>query len=69
MPGRTSAPYGRPTPGLAPSRVRVSGGPSTGRAVAAAVIAAASLIIAANAGPARAADPAPVPVADSPAQP
>ncbi|MFJ4523674.1 hypothetical protein ACIP4Y_22405 [Streptomyces sp. NPDC088810] len=41
VPGRTSAPYGRPT---------------ARRAVTAAVIAAAALLLAANAGPARAAD-------------
>ncbi|MFJ4321814.1 hypothetical protein ACIP3A_01675 [Streptomyces tricolor] len=41
VPGRTSAPYARPT---------------ARRAVTAAVIAAAALLLAANAGPARAAD-------------
>ncbi|MER6073233.1 hypothetical protein ABT187_31190 [Streptomyces sp. NPDC001817] len=44
MPGRTSAPYGNTT---------------ARRAVAAAVIAATALILAANAGPARAAEPGP----------
>lgn len=63
MPGRTSAPYGRPTPELTPSRLRVDGGASTARGVAAAVIAATALILAANAGPARAADTAPAPAA------
>ncbi|KUN10449.1 hypothetical protein AQI95_01640 [Streptomyces yokosukanensis] len=46
MPGRTSAPFERPTTRYA-------------RAVAAAVVAAAALITAANAGPARAAEPHP----------
>ncbi|MFG2354924.1 hypothetical protein [Streptomyces sp. NPDC048521] len=59
MPGRTSAPYGRPTPELAPSRLRAGGGTPAARGVAAAVIAAAALILAANAGPARAADTMP----------
>ncbi|MGJ5754548.1 hypothetical protein [Streptomyces puniciscabiei] len=45
MPGRTSAPYGNNT--------------TARRAVAAAVIAATALILAANAGPARAAAPGP----------
>ncbi|MER6567399.1 hypothetical protein ABT288_14710 [Streptomyces sp. NPDC001093] len=44
MPGRTSEPYGNTT---------------ARRAVAAAVIAATALILAANAGPARAAEPRP----------
>ncbi|MFJ3807073.1 MULTISPECIES: hypothetical protein [unclassified Streptomyces] len=61
MPGRTSAPYGRPTPELTPARLRMNGGTPAARAVAAAVIAAAALILAANAGPARATDTAPVP--------
>ena len=63
MPGRTSAPYGSPTPEAAPSRPRMNGGTPAARAVAAAVIAAATLIVAANAGPARAADTAPGPAA------
>ncbi|KUM91598.1 hypothetical protein AQI88_36350 [Streptomyces cellostaticus] len=46
MLGRTSAPYGRPTTRYA-------------RGVAAAVVAVAALITAANAGPARAAEPRP----------
>ncbi|MGW7816824.1 hypothetical protein ACWGLF_01590 [Streptomyces puniciscabiei] len=45
MPGRTSAPYGNNT--------------TARRAVAAAVIAATALILAANAGPARAVAPGP----------
>lgn len=52
MLGRTSA---RPT-ALPHSRLRSIGGTPTARSVAAAVIAVAALIIAANAGPARATD-------------
>ncbi|MEU0004120.1 hypothetical protein ABZ079_07425 [Streptomyces sp. NPDC006314] len=62
MPGHTPAPYGRPTPELASARLRVGGGTPTARGVTAAVIAAATLILAANAGPARAADTAPAAV-------
>ncbi|WEP00515.1 hypothetical protein A6P39_021155 [Streptomyces sp. FXJ1.172] len=62
MQGRTPAPYGRPTPApLIPSRIRLTAGTPTARGVAAAVIAAAALILAANAGPAHATTPAPAP--------
>lgn len=55
MLGRTSArPTARPR-----FRVRSIGGTPTARSVAAAVIAVAALITAANAGPARATDNAP----------
>ncbi|WP_190016235.1 hypothetical protein [Streptomyces lucensis] len=63
MHGRTSAPYGRPTPEPAPARLRTGGSTPTARGVAAAVIAAAALVIAANAGPARAAEPTHAPTA------
>jgi hypothetical protein len=53
--GRTSA---RPT-ALPHSRLRSIGGTPTVRSVAAAVIAVAALITAANAGPARATDDTP----------
>lgn len=57
MQGRTPAPYGPPTPApLIPARIRLSAATPTVRGVAAAVIAAAALILAANAGPAHAAD-------------
>ncbi|GGN04282.1 hypothetical protein GCM10011578_027450 [Streptomyces fuscichromogenes] len=59
MPGRTSA---RPTASpaaLPPSRIRSIGGTPVARGVAAAVIAVAALITAANAGPARATDGSP----------
>ncbi|MEU9340430.1 hypothetical protein AB0D74_04295 [Streptomyces sp. NPDC048278] len=55
MLGRTSA---RPT-ARSRSRVRSIGGTPTVRSVAAAVIAVAALITAANAGPARATDGSP----------
>lgn len=53
--GRTSA---RPT-ASSPSRIRSVGGTPTARSVAAAVVAVAALITAANAGPARATDNSP----------
>ncbi|MEU7359335.1 MULTISPECIES: hypothetical protein [Streptomyces] len=56
MPGRTSAPYAPPH-----SRIRPIGRTSTARGIVAAVIAAATLLLAANAGPARAADTTPAP--------
>ncbi|MFE1196698.1 hypothetical protein ACFW6E_28690 [Streptomyces olivaceoviridis] len=56
MPGRTSAPYAPPH-----SRIRPIGRTSTARGIVAAVIAAATLLLAANAGPARAAGTAPAP--------
>ncbi|MEU5532033.1 hypothetical protein [Streptomyces sp. NPDC020362] len=56
--GRTSAPYGRPT-ALPHSRLRSNGATPTLRGVAAAVLAVAALITAANAVPARAADALP----------
>ncbi len=56
MPGRTSEPYGRPTARY-------------WRGVAAAVLAVAALITAANAGPARAADAPPGPTAVQRSQP
>ncbi|MET8773107.1 hypothetical protein, partial [Streptomyces sp. NPDC004658] len=58
MPGRTSAPYAPPH-----SRIRPIARTSTARGIIAAVIAAAALLLAANAGPARAAGTAPAPAA------
>lgn len=52
--GRTSAPYASHTP--ARPRVRPSGRGSAARGVTAAVIAASGLLLAANVGPAGAAD-------------
>ncbi|MFB0616257.1 hypothetical protein [Streptomyces sp. AGS-58] len=54
MPGRTSAPYARPHAPLRPT-----GASSPARGVIAAVVAATTLLLAANAGPARAVTPAP----------
>ncbi|MEU3858282.1 hypothetical protein AB0F03_13080 [Streptomyces sp. NPDC028722] len=54
MSGRTSAPYARPHAPLRPT-----GASSPARGVIAAVVAATTLLLAANAGPARAATPAP----------
>ncbi|MEV5144205.1 hypothetical protein [Streptomyces sp. NPDC052727] len=56
MPGRTSAPYAPPH-----SRIRPIGRTPTVRGIIAAVIAAAALLLAANAGPARAAGTTPAP--------
>ena len=55
MHGRTPAPYGHPT-ALPLSRPRPTATTSTARGVAAAVLAVAALITAANAGPARTTD-------------
>ncbi|MEU0050075.1 hypothetical protein [Streptomyces sp. NPDC006309] len=54
MSGRTSAPYARPHAPL-----RSTGASSPARGVIAAVVAATTLLLAANAGPARAVTPAP----------
>ncbi|MFE5402235.1 hypothetical protein ACFQ9Z_12675 [Streptomyces sp. NPDC056580] len=62
MPGRTSEPYGRPA-APAPVRLRPGGRTPTARGVAAAVLAVAALVTAANVGPARAADRPPDPPA------
>lgn len=62
MPGRTSAPYAPPT-ALSHSRIRPVGRSSATRGVVAAVVAATALLLAANAGPARAADAPPAPTA------
>ncbi|MFF8906170.1 hypothetical protein [Streptomyces olivaceoviridis] len=64
MPGRTSAPYAPPH-----SRIRPIGRTSTARGIIAAVIAAATLLLAANAGPARAADITPAPTTAQQANP
>ncbi|MGW2031390.1 hypothetical protein [Streptomyces spinosus] len=64
MPGRTSAPYAPPH-----SRIRPIGRTSTARGIIAAVIAAAALLLAANAGPARAADTPPAPTTAEQANP
>ncbi|KUN26957.1 MULTISPECIES: hypothetical protein [Streptomyces] len=64
MPGRTSAPYAPPH-----SRIRPIGRTSTARGIVAAVIAAATLLLAANAGPARAAGTAPAPTTAQQANP
>ncbi|MGV9930153.1 hypothetical protein [Streptomyces olivaceoviridis] len=64
MPGRTSAPYAPPH-----SRIRPIGRTSTARGIVAAVIAAATLLLAANAGPARAAGTAPAPATAQQANP
>ncbi|MFI1832346.1 hypothetical protein [Streptomyces olivaceoviridis] len=64
MPGRTSAPYAPPHP-----RIRPIGRTSTARGIVAAVIAAATLLLAANAGPARAAGTAPAPTTAQQANP
>ncbi len=63
VPGRTSAPYAPPH-----SRIRPIGRTSTARGIIAAVIAAAALLLAANAGPARAAGTTPAPAAPATAQ-
>ncbi|TVZ94237.1 hypothetical protein FB157_105305 [Streptomyces sp. BK340] len=68
MHGHTSAPYGRPT-ALPLSRPRPSRGTPAARGVAAAVLAIAALITAANAGPARATDAPPSPPAVQQPQP
>ncbi|MFC5655987.1 hypothetical protein [Streptomyces nogalater] len=62
MSGRISAPYAPP----ARPRVRPAGRPSLARGVAAAVIAASGLLLAANVGPAGAADTPPAPVSATP---
>ncbi|WP_189818927.1 hypothetical protein [Streptomyces olivaceoviridis] len=64
MPGRTSAPYAPPH-----SRIRPIGRTSTARGIVAAVIAAATLLLAANAGPARAAGATPAPTTAQQANP
>ncbi|MGW3459463.1 hypothetical protein ACWDE9_07615 [Streptomyces olivaceoviridis] len=64
MPGRTSAPYAPPH-----SRIRPIGRTSTARGIVAAVIAAATLLLAANAGPARAAGTTPAPTTAQQANP
>ncbi|ALO94963.1 hypothetical protein SHL15_3857 [Streptomyces hygroscopicus subsp. limoneus] len=64
VPGRTSAPYAPPH-----SRIRPIGRTSTARGIVAAVIAAATLLLAANAGPARAAGTAPAPTTAQQANP
>ncbi len=68
MPGRTSEPYGHPG-APTPVRPRPAGLTPTARGVAAAVLAIAALVTAANAGPARAADHAPAPPAVGRAHP
>ncbi len=65
MPGRTSAPYAPPT-ALPHSRIRPTGRTSAARGVAAAVIAAVALLLAANAGPARAAGTPPAQISAQP---
>ncbi|BDH08803.1 hypothetical protein [Streptomyces seoulensis] len=62
MPGRSPAPVARPH---APARTRRRPAAATplARGVAAAVVAVVALVTAANAGPARASDTAPAPVA------
>lgn len=64
VPGRTSAPYAPPH-----SRIRPIGRTSTARGIVAAVIAAATLLLAANAGPARAAGTTPAPTTAQQANP
>ncbi|MYW21961.1 hypothetical protein [Streptomyces sp. SID161] len=67
MPGRTSAPYAPPT-ALPHTRVRPAGRASATRGVVAAVVATTALLLAANAGPARAAEAPPAPAATQPAE-
>ncbi|MBB5928766.1 hypothetical protein [Streptomyces echinatus] len=62
MPGRTSAPYAPPT-ALSHTHPRPAGRVTAARGVVAAVVAATALLLAANAGPARAADAPPAPPA------
>ncbi|GAB1336771.1 hypothetical protein ACE1SV_33610 [Streptomyces sp. E-15] len=62
MPGRTSAPYAPPSRPLPGSRPRPAGRASAARGVVAAVIATTTLLLAGNAGPARASDTPPASV-------
>ncbi|MFJ4006858.1 hypothetical protein ACIPWL_25870 [Streptomyces sp. NPDC090023] len=63
MPGRTPAPVARPHTPARSRPLRPAAATPLARGIAAAVVAVATLVAAANAGPARASDTAPEPVA------
>ncbi|MGV9785746.1 hypothetical protein [Streptomyces sp. NPDC003435] len=63
MPGRIPAPVARPRTPARNRLLRPAAATPLARGVAAAVVAVAALVTAANAGPARASDTAPEPVA------